>query len=112
MIFTSQSVIILKEGFFSCGVIVVYVCFFFLFKQKSAYEVRISDWSSDVCSSDLGNRRYRNPVVTRARRRGEAKFGSGRRFDRGAGHQQVSRPDRRIVATARGGRSGVERQSQ
>src|SRR3546814_8862962 len=26
---------------------------FFLFKQKTAYEVRISDWSSDVCSSDL-----------------------------------------------------------
>src|SRR3546814_13596857 len=26
---------------------------FFLFKQKSAYETRISDWSSDVCSSDL-----------------------------------------------------------
>src|SRR3546814_1357490 len=29
------------------------VCFFF-FKQKTAYEMRISDWSSDVCSSDLG----------------------------------------------------------
>src|SRR3546814_8600386 len=29
-----------------------YVCFFF-FKQKTAYEMRISDWSSDVCSSDL-----------------------------------------------------------
>src|SRR3546814_1518141 len=31
---------------------VVYVVFFF-FKQKTAYEMRISDWSSDVCSSDL-----------------------------------------------------------
>src|SRR3546814_9235777 len=30
----------------------VYVLFFF-FKQKTAYEMRISDWSSDVCSSDL-----------------------------------------------------------
>src|SRR3546814_15387513 len=29
------------------------LCFFF-FKQKTAYEMRISDWSSDVCSSDLG----------------------------------------------------------
>src|SRR3546814_10331688 len=29
-------------------------CFFFFFKQKTAYEMRISDWSSDVCSSDLG----------------------------------------------------------
>src|SRR3546814_10007924 len=27
--------------------------FVFLFKQKTAYEMRISDWSSDVCSSDL-----------------------------------------------------------
>src|SRR3546814_2768079 len=29
-------------------------CCFFFFKQKTAYEMRISDWSSDVCSSDLG----------------------------------------------------------
>src|SRR3546814_10015776 len=29
------------------------VCCFFFFKQKTAYEMRISDWSSDVCSSDL-----------------------------------------------------------
>src|SRR3546814_5894318 len=28
---------------------------FFFFKQKTAYEIRISDWSSDVCSSDLGD---------------------------------------------------------
>src|SRR3546814_7052003 len=28
----------------------------FFFKQKTAYEMRISDWSSDVCSSDLGSR--------------------------------------------------------
>src|SRR3546814_5749819 len=28
-------------------------CGFFFFKQKTAYEMRISDWSSDVCSSDL-----------------------------------------------------------
>src|SRR3546814_2779199 len=30
------------------------VCSFFLFKQETAYEMRISDWSSDVCASDLG----------------------------------------------------------
>src|SRR3546814_9116647 len=29
------------------------VCWFCFFKQKTAYEMRISDWSSDVCSSDL-----------------------------------------------------------
>src|SRR3546814_14671127 len=35
-------------------VYVIYFCWlFFFFKQKTAYEMRISDWSSDVCSSDL-----------------------------------------------------------
>src|SRR3546814_10112217 len=34
----------------------VCVCLFFFFKQKTAYEMRISDWSSDVCSSDLPRR--------------------------------------------------------
>src|SRR3546814_7737359 len=33
--------------------IIIYNCFFF--KQKTAYEMRISDWSSDVCSSDLAS---------------------------------------------------------
>src|SRR3546814_8270247 len=37
------------------------VCFF-CFKQKTAYEMRISDWSSDVCSSDLGTRHARPRV--------------------------------------------------
>src|SRR3546814_10538951 len=37
--------------------LVMYVCLFFFFKQKTAYEMRISDWSSDVCSSDLLARR-------------------------------------------------------
>src|SRR3546814_5605766 len=38
--------------------------FFFFFKQKTAYEMRISDWSSDVCSSDLD---YRVTAIRRAR---------------------------------------------
>src|SRR3546814_7848015 len=33
--------------------LIVLFIFFFFFKQKTAYEMRISDWSSDVCSSDL-----------------------------------------------------------
>src|SRR3546814_8564999 len=33
--------------------LICYVKDFFFFKQKTAYEMRISDWSSDVCSSDL-----------------------------------------------------------
>src|SRR3546814_2872253 len=36
---------------FSCLLFCVYL--FFFFKQKTAYEMRSSDWSSDVCSSDL-----------------------------------------------------------
>src|SRR3546814_20217581 len=42
---------------------------FFFFKQKTAYELRISDWSSDVCSSDLlaaAARRGARPGVRRA----------------------------------------------
>src|SRR3546814_16824695 len=34
--------------------VVILFVFVFFFKQKTAYEMRISDWSSDVCSSDLG----------------------------------------------------------
>src|SRR3546814_4437713 len=52
---------------------------FFFFKQKTAYEMRISDWSSDVCSSDLSDEYYRfidkvrsrpkveNPTIAEAR---------------------------------------------
>src|SRR3546814_5112272 len=44
--------------------------YFFCFKQKTAYEMRISDWSSDVCSSDLGDsfdvdRDHPAPVIVR-----------------------------------------------
>src|SRR3546814_4380348 len=38
---------------FYCIQLCFYIVFFFFFKQKTAYEMRISDWSSDVCSSDL-----------------------------------------------------------
>src|SRR3546814_3143408 len=39
-----------------CCALLLWCCWsfvFFFFKQKTAYEMRISDWSSDVCSSDL-----------------------------------------------------------
>src|SRR3546814_12152017 len=35
------------------GCLIYVISLFFFFKQKTAYEMRISDWSSDVCSSDL-----------------------------------------------------------
>src|SRR3546814_6247638 len=49
-LFTSVTVLYLCIDF-----VLFFLClfFFFFFKQKTAYEMRISDWSSDVCSSDL-----------------------------------------------------------
>src|SRR3546814_5690629 len=53
-------------------------CFFFFFKQKTAYEMRISDWSSDVCSSDLPGA-AQEPLDYRAQGVGVAARGRGRR---------------------------------
>src|SRR3546814_9154485 len=55
--------------------VAVFLCVrFFFFKQKTAYEMRISDWSSDVCSSDLSLFRARSgsfePAVAFAGRQG------------------------------------------
>src|SRR3546814_2224002 len=46
-----------------CDVCTLYV---FFFKQKTAYEMRISDWSSDVCSSDLAGNRAAGEIGQRA----------------------------------------------
>src|SRR3546814_7065864 len=46
--------------FFSCLVL------FFFFKQKTAYEMRISDWSSDVCSSDLFDQAFKSMLANPA----------------------------------------------
>src|SRR3546814_1236420 len=43
------------------GVLLRVLCYFFFFKQKTAYEMRISDWSSDVCSSDLQTAAHKAP---------------------------------------------------
>src|SRR3546814_4115745 len=45
---------------------VIMLVFFVFFKQKTAYEMRISDWSSDVCSSDLGVAVTRSQPVFRS----------------------------------------------
>src|SRR3546814_6183574 len=42
-----------------------FISIVFFFKQKTAYEMRISDWSSDVCSSDLGRRLFAALVARR-----------------------------------------------
>src|SRR3546814_6395987 len=41
----------------------MFICVFFFFKQKTAYEMRISDWSSDVCSSDLADDHLHGAVL-------------------------------------------------
>src|SRR3546814_14838882 len=48
----------------------VFFAFFFFFKQKTAYEMRISDWSSDVCSSDLQNAAGKKPTIANVARQG------------------------------------------
>src|SRR3546814_17504568 len=61
---------------------------FFFFKQKTAYELRISDWSSDVCSSDLLDRRGRGGAGQSAQCRGVARADAGgaRRAAEGGRH--------------------------
>src|ERR1043165_10302254 len=58
------------------------LCFFFFFKQKTAYEIRPRDWSSDVCSSDLA---AREPAPGRGLRRLEAGGLPGAAGDRESG---------------------------
>src|SRR3546814_17545988 len=53
-----------------------FVFFFFFFKQKTAYEMRISDWSSDVCSSDLGSVAGRLRAQHRCRQGHAAQLGA------------------------------------
>src|SRR3546814_1285107 len=70
----------------SCAFVLRVYClfFFFFFKQKTAYEMRISDWSSDVCSSDL-----EDDVAVPA---GQAERGAGTVEDqRLAGHERARR---------------------
>src|SRR3546814_15164018 len=70
--------------------------FFFFFKQKTAYEMRISDWSSDVCSSDLLQRLLAT-VVPLHRRRASRSVRKGRQT---GAEQRVHRrrSDRRLSA--------------
>src|SRR3546814_4548197 len=69
---------------------------FLFFKQKTAYERRISDWSSDVCSSDLGHGRPRDERRRRIHRdhragEGGAAQGSLTLFRQGEQEQGRSR---------------------
>src|SRR3546814_10627331 len=52
MLFSDCDILVYNRGVWTACYVLI-VLFFFFFKQKTAYEMRISDWSSDVCSSDL-----------------------------------------------------------
>src|SRR3546814_8338044 len=60
-------------------------CLLFVFccKQKTAYEMLISDWSADVCSSDLATASYKSKAVTVLLNRGRASFLETRTFPAG-----------------------------
>src|SRR3546814_18575916 len=71
---------------------------FFFFKQKTAYEMRISDWSSDVCSSDLRLPRRRSDAhVRRGRRCVSHQSPLQARLRRHAGASPVDRSEERRV---------------
>src|SRR3546814_3678006 len=87
--------------YYCYSVLVIYIvsCFLF-FTQKTAYEMRISDWSSDVCSSDLpsahlrparsapaADRRGGRPPASRPAPSGPARMALGSRFDYAACHE-------------------------
>src|SRR3546814_16004734 len=79
--------------------IVLSLCvMFFFFKQKTAYEMRISDWSSDVCSSDLED-------LDGAARERKAHRGAAER--RRAGRRQEGRQDAGGKAAAQAMRRAV-----
>src|SRR3546814_4509218 len=59
--------------------------YFFVFKQKTAYEMRFRDWSSDVCSSDLGGRRDDADRAQAARAEPGAGIAAAIAVDRGGG---------------------------
>src|SRR3546814_12698510 len=79
---------------------------FFFIKQKTAYEMRISDWSSDLCSSDLAQIYQRQLWSCRGRFRADGNCQAARGFDtrdrrRGAYRRRRIRADPRSVERGR-----------
>src|SRR3546814_7840541 len=75
--------------------------FFFFFKQKTAYEMRISDWSSDVCSSDLAaddvHRHFVGAAVLGPAQRADRAGDAGMQVAAGAGDDARGRSEERRV---------------
>src|SRR3546814_2643230 len=88
------------------------VCFdFFFFKQKTAYEMRISDWSSDVCSSDLGELDEGQPVRREIAGQGEAGLAQALQCAglRRLAPQKVRQHLTRLAVRCAGGEEGDQR---
>src|SRR3546814_3228584 len=66
---------------------IIFYFFFFFFKQKTAYEMRISDWSSDVCSSDLCRAAGDDGRLAKGRHPRPAACAAGRALCRHLGHE-------------------------
>src|SRR3546814_9230477 len=82
---------------------------FFFFKQKTAYEMRISDWSSDVCSSDLlenRDERAANPIA-RILREAEYLRWERRRHGRGEVEKRFAPSIGSLVRQCQPGQGGV-----
>src|SRR3546814_14057865 len=71
--------------------VLLFFFLFFFFKQKTAYEMRISDWSSDVCSSDLRAAAGLRHLLRRAARRALRPAPSGAGEAPGARRLRVDR---------------------
>src|SRR3546814_10932542 len=80
--------------------------FIFFFKQKTAYEMRISDWSSDVCSSDLSLLRSLSPGGS-ADRRENAAARTGGGCDRLDARRQQGRKRRGFVGADKDALDGL-----
>src|SRR3546814_9977929 len=73
----------------------------FFFKQKTAYEMRISDWSSDVCSSDLERSRRTRHRIARAQRRALQRVEKSRRVaDAARGHVESGEREQSAITLA------------
>src|SRR3546814_12475935 len=97
--------------------------YFFFFTQKTAYEMRISDWSSDVCSSDLVRARHRQALcprldgqgddrLCRARSDRQRQIVARRRLHRRPRHlEKMERQQRRLDHVPAPGGEGLDRKS-
>src|SRR3546814_2255393 len=77
----SHDVVVVSFVMLSLLIALCLLCLFFFFKQKTAYEMRISDWSSDVCSSDLPAEPQVEGVAEDARVREDARDERGEQSD-------------------------------